>query len=81
MVDLIKNVKFRKCKEGNKTRGSNFLQRKMKEDLEKLRKEKRVVVDADKTQNKYLVSVENYEQLVKKSIEKEYKKSEEKKVK
>ena len=72
MIDMVKNVKFR--------RYSNSFQDKMKQDIKKINKSNKVVVMADKTTNIYLLSKEEYENLLLKNVTKNYKKASEKTV-
>ena len=74
LADLIKSIKFRSYKNSIQE-GSNGLQVKIKGDIKKLREDPRILVDADKTQNKYLMKLEDYRKLLKKSIEKDYRKA------
>ena len=72
MAELIKDVKF--------NNHSNEHQEKLKKDVAKINKEKRMYVSADKTSNLYLVEPDQYRKLLQKSVHKEYKKSCEKNV-
>ena len=67
MVELIKSIKF--------NNNSNEHLERMKKDIAKISKEKRVYVSADKTSNLYLVKPNRYRELLQKSVHKEYKKS------
>ena len=69
MVDLIRDIEFNKQ--------TNTHQDKLKEDIAKIKSEKRVYVPADKTSNMYLVQPARYKELLDKSVHKEYKKSSE----
>ena len=64
---LIENIKFRSTK-------SN-LQCKLKKDLKKIKSDNHLFIPADKTNNYYKLKKEQYEELLTKCIQKEYKKS------
>ena len=66
MFNLVKNIEFHR--KGNK------LQDKLREDQRKINQEERLIIAADKTRNFYLTDPEQYEILLKRSIEKECKK-------
>ena len=66
MMNLVKDIEFQR--KGNK------LQDKLKEDQRKINQEKRLIIPADKTRNFYYTEPEQYETLLKRSIEKECKK-------
>ena len=67
MVELIKSVEFSKQ--------SNEHQEKLKKDIAKISKEKRMYISADKTSNLYLVEPDRYKELLRKNVHKDYKKS------
>ena len=67
---LIENMKFRKF--------DNEFQKLLKNDLNKIKREKKLLIRADKTSNYYKLSSEQYESLITKGIQKEYKKTNEK---
>ena len=53
---------------------SKGLQKRMRDHLNLLKREERVLIPADKTQNKYLAAVPEYKEQVKCSVESEYRK-------
>lgn len=57
---MIENIKFRDI-------GSNF-QKKLKKDVETIKKEKNMLIPADKTNTYYTVPVTQYEKLMKDNI-------------
>ena len=59
---------------------NNPLQEKMKEDMDRIRQTKEMIVPADKTTNLYRIPTEQYRNFLKKNIESEYKKVTETKV-
>ena len=65
LCDLAKNIEFRKV--------NNNFQRKLKEDLNKLKNEERVIVAADKTVNHYAVEKSNFKEHLNKSVTNDYK--------
>ena len=67
MVVLIKDISFNS--------NTNEHQVKLKQDILKIRSEKRVYMAADKTSNMYLVKPKKYNELLNKSVQNEYKKS------
>ena len=67
MHDLVKNIKFKKYK-------PNLIQKKMNDDLKKMKDDEKVYVAADKTSNFYRMSSEHYKELLEQNITKEYKK-------
>ena len=67
---LIENIKFRKF--------DNEFQKVLRSDLIKIKREKKLLIPADKTSNYYKLSSEQYESLITKGIQKEYKKTNEK---
>ena len=66
MADLIKNVEFKYA--------NNALQEKMRRDIETIKNNPDVVVQADKTANIYLMPKDEYNHHLKNSITDEYKK-------
>ena len=64
------NIKFRKF--------DKEFQKLLKNDLKKIKREKKLLIPADKTSNYYKLSSEQYESLIRKGIQKEYKKINEK---
>ena len=70
LYDIVKNIKFKRYK-------PNDLQHRMKEDIKKMKNNDKVFVSADKTSNFYRMSPENYKELLKNNITKEYKKADE----
>ena len=66
----IENIKFRKF--------DNEFQKLLKNDLKKIKREKKLLIPADKTSNYYKLSSEQYESLITKGLQKEYKKINEK---
>ena len=67
MSDLTKDIKFNS--------NTNQHQVKLKEDIQKIRSEKRVYMAADKTSNIYLVKPKKYIELLNKNVQNEYKKT------
>ncbi len=68
MTNMIHNIEFRK------PRPSEF-QCKLSEHTEAINKDPNLYIPADKTTNFYRMTTDNYKSLLKKSIEKEYKKA------
>ena len=67
---LAQDIEFHK----SNMNPSDPIQKKMKEDLEKIRSDVHVCIAADKTQNRYMVGVDDYNGLLEKEIHKDYKK-------
>ena len=67
--NLVKTLKFRKSP------GTNSFQQKLRKDSTEIKKEKKLIIPADKTSNFYKVEKENYEKILEKSIHKKYKKA------
>ena len=67
--DLIKMVTNIEMKKAN-----NMLQEKMNEDIRLIKKKKEMIIKADKTDNHYLVPVEDYKKLLIENITKDYRK-------
>ena len=65
MLSIVENVEFR--------RTNNPLMEKMKEDVNRIKKCPKVIVDADKTRNRYCMKVDDYEKLLKENITQKYK--------
>ena len=66
MMALIRDVEFR--------RFSNDFQERIKEDVRTIRDTQELIIEADKTSNKYKLPVPEYKRLLDKGIHKEYKK-------
>ena len=66
---MIRNVKFRQVK--------NEFMKELQDDIKSLKQTDKVVVEADKSNNFYLIDKLQYNQLLEKDIHKEYKKSSE----
>ena len=71
MFDLVKNVKF-------KQNMQNTLQNTLKQHMNEMKREDRLYVAADKTNNYYKVSKETYKELMMQNVNKEYKKCDDK---
>ena len=69
MIELISSIEFNKK--------TNEHQEKLKQDIAKIKGEKRVYMAADKTSIIYLVKPKKYKELLEKNVQKEYKKSSE----
>ena len=67
LAELTKNINF-------KDHRNNF-QNKLKKDVKDVEKENRLIISADKTSNYYKIEKEAYDDLLQKSITKDYKKS------
>ena len=67
LVDLVKNIKFRKVR--------NDFQMKLREDLTKVRSSKKTMTFADKTSNMYQLEKEEYHRLLQNAVTTTYKKS------
>ena len=67
LVDLVKNIKFRKVR--------NDFQMKLHEDLRKVRSSKKTLTFADKTSNMYRLEKEEYRRLLQNAVTTTYKKS------
>ena len=67
LYDIVNNVKFKKYK-------PNHVQKKMKDDLKKMKDDSRVYVAADKTSDFYRMPSEDYKELLEKNIKKSRKK-------
>ena len=65
LADLVKNIKFRK-------RSRPFLST-LKEEINKINKQKNMIIPADKTSNSYLVPAPQYKKLLEKETQKDYK--------
>ena len=66
MAETIKNIEFKKC--------DNSFQQKLKKDLNKIKSEEHLIVKADKTTNYYKMKKTNYNELLNKNIQKDYRK-------
>ena len=73
LIKLIDSIKYRPY--------SNDFQKKLKEDCNKIKQSKDIIVSADKTSNLYCMPVETYKSHLKNNITKDYKKSNMNKVK
>ena len=67
LIDLVKNIKFRKVR--------NDFQMKLHEDLRKVRSSKKTLTFADKTSNMYQLEKEEYRHLLQNAVTTTYKKS------
>ena len=67
LVHLIQNIKFRHV--------PNHFQNKLRKDINLIKKDDHLYIPADKTNNYYRVKPADYEQLLEKSIHKNYKKT------
>ena len=67
MFEMIKKIEFRTVR-------NNFLT-KLKQDINVIKKTPEIIISADKTQNKYTVSVDDYSKMLQENITKEYKKT------
>ena len=65
LAKLLRNIKFRK-------RSNPFLA-KLKDEIKKINKQKNMIIPADKTSNNYLVPPTQYEKLLAKEVQKDYK--------
>ena len=66
LTDLIKNIEFKTVK--------NEFQDKLKEEKDFIKNESKIFVAADKTTNFYLIEPKEYQEIVDKNVQKEYKK-------
>ena len=71
--DLVQKLEFRKS--------TNNLQKKMKKELKKIKRENKLIIKADKSNKFYKMDVRDYSETIRRDITKEYKKTQEKKVK
>ena len=71
LTNLIKSVKFK-----NNRRGGPEFQARLKKDLQNIKAESRIHMEADKTNNKYLIEVPEYETLLLNNITSSYCKAE-----
>ena len=67
LISIVKNVQFRQVK--------NTFQNKIREDTKNIKKDSNLFVPADKTHNFYKLTKEQYNHLLDKEIQKEYKKT------
>ena len=65
-LKLSQNLEFRTCR-------NNFME-ELNRDLERLNKTQKLIVNADKTSNKYLIGKDNYKKLLDKNVQDDYKK-------
>ena len=72
LVKLVANIKYRPH--------ANDFQKKLKEDCNRIKQSKEVIVNADKTSNMYGIPVETYKTHLRNNITKDYKKSSNNKV-
>ena len=66
LYDMVRNIQFRPVK--------NDFQKKLKEDIRKIKNTENLIVQADKTTNLYEVSKDTYDKLMVEHISKDYKK-------
>ena len=64
---MIENIKFKNA--------SSDFQSKLKEDIKRINESEKLIVPADKTQNFYKVSKEDYNKILQENVTKEYKKA------
>ena len=69
MLDMIQNIQFKA------NHNPNNLQRKLRNDVKEIRKDKHVFVKADKTTNYYKTTLDEYLRLLNKNVTKAYKKT------
>ena len=67
LIDLVKNIKFRKAK--------NQLQNKLKEDIKKINQSDKTLTFADKSSNMYRLTREEYVKMRKNAITSTHKKT------
>ena len=67
MFEMIKKIEFRTVR--------NNFQTKLKQDINVIKKTPEIIISADKTQNKYTVSVDDCSKMLQENITKEYKKT------
>ena len=67
MFEMIKKIEFRTVR--------NDFQTKLKQDINVIKKTPEIIISADKIQNKYTVSVDDYSKMLQENITKEYKKT------
>ena len=72
LTNIIENIQFRQI--------NNKFQHQMKKDLKKLKQSKKLIVPADKTSNLYAMDPSTYDNLLVKTIQTEYKKTDKKNV-
>ena len=65
--DMISSIKFHKS--------SNPIQERMSKDLKEIRNSNMAIVPADKSNNFYKVSIQDYDKMLRKNITKDYKKA------
>ena len=64
---MVKGIQFRPV--------NNQFQRRLSEDIRRIHNSDKVIVSADKSDNKYIIPAPDYEDLLRQNITKEYKKS------
>ena len=69
MLNLVQNVEFKNIN------NSNPFQKKLSEDVQKIKKDNKLYVAADKTTNFYKISPDSYNDLQEQNITKDYKKA------
>ena len=67
LFDMIKSIKFKPV--------SSEFQKKLREDIQKIKSTDELIVSADKSRNQYKITVPQYNKLLHENISKEYKKS------
>ena len=70
LCDIAKNIKFKKV--------NDQFQNKLKDDLNNIRREEKVIIAADKTRNFYKTDKEKYNEYLNNNITRDYKKTEKK---
>ena len=66
LLNIIQNINFRQT--------NDVFQKKLKEDITAIKNDNRVYVKADKTNNFYKITPEEYDKLLDKNVQKDYKK-------
>ena len=66
LIDMIKNIEFKKV--------DNPFRKKLKNEQDFIKNETKIFVAADKTTNFYLIEPKEYQEIVDKNVQKEYKK-------
>ena len=67
LLAMVKGIQFRPV--------NNQFQRRLSEDIRRIHNSDKVIVSADKSDNKYIIPAPDYEDLLRQNITKEYKKS------
>ena len=70
LISLVENVQFK-----NKSRSSTNFQQKLSQDVKKIRESDKVLLKADKTSNFYKLDTPQYKEILRNSINSEYKKA------